>query len=92
MTAEALGAAPARAAELDDLTLRRAQGGDPAAFRALVERYQRPIWELCWRMVAPAGLGLSLANGGRDGQPCRATLSMITPGMGQMSDSVRHRA
>lgn len=57
MTAEAPRAAPPRAAELDDLTLRRAQGGDPAAFRALVERYQRPIWELCWRMVAPAGLG-----------------------------------
>lgn len=57
MTAEAPRALPARAAELDDLTLRRAQGGDPAAFRALVERYQRPIWELCWRMVSPVGLG-----------------------------------
>lgn len=46
-----------RPAELDDLTLRRAQAGDEAAFRALVERYQRPIWDLCWRFTAPAGLG-----------------------------------
>lgn len=57
MTAEAPARRRARPAELDDVTLRRAQAGDPAAFRALVERYQRPIWELCWRMVAPVGLG-----------------------------------
>ncbi len=43
--------------ELDDLTLHRAQRGDHGAFRALVERYQGPVWELVWRMVAPAGLG-----------------------------------
>lgn len=48
-------AAPA-ARELDDLALRRAQRGDHAAFRLLVERYERPVWELIWRMVAPAGL------------------------------------
>lgn len=56
MTAEAPARRRARPAELDDVTLRRAQAGDPAAFRALVERYQRPIWELCWRMAAPVGL------------------------------------
>lgn len=55
MTAEA-PARPARSAELDDVTLRRAQAGDERAFRALVERYRRPIWELCWRLTAPVGL------------------------------------
>jgi RNA polymerase sigma-70 factor, ECF subfamily len=48
--------AASAARELDDLTLRRAQRGDHAAFRLLVERYERPVWELIWRMVAPAGL------------------------------------
>lgn len=57
MTAEAPRRRTARPAELDDVTLRRAQAGDDRAFRALVERYQRPIWELCWRFTAPAGLG-----------------------------------
>jgi RNA polymerase sigma-70 factor (ECF subfamily) len=47
----------AGARELDELTLRRAQRGEPAAFRALVETYQQRVWELCWRMLAPAGLG-----------------------------------
>ncbi len=56
MTAEAPARRRVRPGELDDVTLRRAQAGDPAAFRALVERYQRPIWELCWRMAAPVGL------------------------------------
>ncbi len=48
--------AASAARELDDLTLRRAQRGDHAAFRVLVERYERGVWELTWRMVAPAGL------------------------------------
>lgn len=48
--------AASQANELDDLALRRAQRGDHAAFRLLVERYERPVWELIWRMVAPAGL------------------------------------
>lgn len=56
MTAEATDRRRARASELDDVTLRRAQAGDEAAFRALVERYRRPIWDLCWRMTAPVGL------------------------------------
>jgi len=37
-------------ADLDDLTLARAQRGDPAACRALVERYQRPVFALLSRM------------------------------------------
>ncbi|HVV82640.1 MAG TPA: sigma-70 family RNA polymerase sigma factor, partial [Kofleriaceae bacterium] len=45
------------ARELDELTLRRAQRGEAAAFRALVETYQARVWELCWRMLAPVGLG-----------------------------------
>lgn len=56
MTARAPAERPAPD-ELDELTLRRAQAGDERGFRALVERYQRPIWELCWRMAAPVGLG-----------------------------------
>ena len=47
--------AASAARELDDLTLHRAQRGDHAAFRLLVERYERPVWELVWRLVAPAG-------------------------------------
>lgn len=37
---------------LDDLTLRRAQHGEPRAWRALVEMYQRPIHGLIWRLVS----------------------------------------
>ena len=43
------GSAPP--AELDELTLRRAQRGEPAACRALVERYQRPVFALLHRMM-----------------------------------------
>lgn len=41
-------------AELDELTLRRAQRGEPAACRALVERYQRPVFALLHRMLGAA--------------------------------------
>jgi RNA polymerase sigma-70 factor (ECF subfamily) len=41
--------------ELDELTLRRAQRGDEAACRALVERYQRPVFALLSRMLGPPG-------------------------------------
>jgi RNA polymerase sigma-70 factor (ECF subfamily) len=37
--------------ELDEITLRRAQRGDEQAFRALVERYQRPVCDLVYRML-----------------------------------------
>lgn len=50
------GAARARR-ELDDVTLGRAQRGDHGAFRTLVETYQDRVWQLCWRMLAPVGLG-----------------------------------
>lgn len=43
---------PARA-ELDDLTLARAQRGEEVAWRALVERYQRPVFALLSRMLSP---------------------------------------
>lgn len=46
---------PAAPPELDELTLRRAQLGDQAAFRELVERYQRPVYDLLWRMVEQCG-------------------------------------
>lgn len=42
------------AAELDELTLRRAQRGEQAACRALVERYQRPVFALLHRMLGAA--------------------------------------
>ena len=47
-------AAVVRAAgrDLDEVTLRRAQRGETGAFRELVERYQRAIWELAVRMLA----------------------------------------
>lgn len=37
--------------ELDEETFRRAQGGDSQAFRALVERYHVPVYDLLWRMI-----------------------------------------
>jgi RNA polymerase sigma-70 factor (ECF subfamily) len=39
------------AGELDELTFRRAQRGDEEACRALVARYQRPLFRLLWRML-----------------------------------------
>jgi RNA polymerase sigma-70 factor (ECF subfamily) len=45
--------APAHA-ELDELTLRRAQRGDAAACRELVRHYQRPVFALLTRMLGPA--------------------------------------
>jgi RNA polymerase sigma-70 factor, ECF subfamily len=42
--------------ELDELTLRRAQRGEAQACRALVEAYQRPVFAIVSRMLAPAGL------------------------------------
>jgi RNA polymerase sigma-70 factor (ECF subfamily) len=45
------GAAPPRQPELDQLTLVRAQRGDLAARRALVDRYKRPIFALLGRML-----------------------------------------
>jgi RNA polymerase sigma-70 factor (ECF subfamily) len=46
-------AAPDRLGDqLDELTLARAQRGEPAACRALVERYQRPVFALISRMLA----------------------------------------
>jgi RNA polymerase sigma-70 factor, ECF subfamily len=38
-------------AELDELTLARAQRGDTGAFRDLVMRYQRPVSGLLWRVL-----------------------------------------
>src|SRR5262245_44531797 len=50
-------AAPARGGsrELDDLTLLRAQRGEAAACRALVVKYQRAVFALLSRMLAPSG-------------------------------------
>ncbi len=57
--------ARAMADELDDLTLARAQRGDGAAFRALVERYRQPVFACLWRMLgarAERGLVEDLAQ------------------------------
>ncbi len=37
---------------LDELTVRRAQRGEERAWRELVERYQRPVHALVWRLLA----------------------------------------
>lgn len=50
-----MSAAAARArppAPLDEVTLRRAQRGDERAWRDLIERYQRPVHALVWRLLA----------------------------------------
>jgi RNA polymerase sigma-70 factor (ECF subfamily) len=46
--------APERA-ELDELTLARARRGDAAAFRRLVETYQRGVFAILSRMLGPRG-------------------------------------
>ncbi|MCA1825313.1 MAG: RNA polymerase sigma factor [Myxococcales bacterium] len=48
--------------ELDELTLRRAQAGDDAACRALVERYQRPVFALISRTIGHGPLVEDLAQ------------------------------
>ncbi|MCB9564064.1 MAG: sigma-70 family RNA polymerase sigma factor [Kofleriaceae bacterium] len=50
------------ARELDDLTLRRAQRGDGAAFREVVERHHRAVWDLVTRLLA----GTALAHRAED--------------------------
>src|ERR1051325_569241 len=46
-------AAAARTTEpFDELTLRRAQRGDEAAWRALIERHQAAVHAVIWRMLA----------------------------------------
>jgi RNA polymerase sigma-70 factor (ECF subfamily) len=50
-----MSGAPARRAELDELTLRRAQRGEALAFRGLVECYERAVFALLSRMLAPRG-------------------------------------
>jgi RNA polymerase sigma-70 factor (ECF subfamily) len=41
--------------ELDDVTLVRAQRGEGPAFRALVDRYERRVQRILWRMLDPVG-------------------------------------
>jgi RNA polymerase sigma-70 factor (ECF subfamily) len=44
---------PEPAGELDEITVRRAQRGEPDACRALVERYQVRVFALVGRMLGP---------------------------------------
>jgi len=46
---------PTARAELDDLTLRRAQQGERAALELLVERYHSMVHALVWRMACARG-------------------------------------
>ena len=48
-------ATPASRAELDELTLRRAQQGERAALELLVERYHPLVHALVWRMACAQG-------------------------------------
>jgi RNA polymerase sigma-70 factor (ECF subfamily) len=43
--------------DVDELTLACARRGDRQAFRALVERYERPVFALLGRMLLPGGRG-----------------------------------
>jgi RNA polymerase sigma-70 factor (ECF subfamily) len=49
-------------AELDELTLARAQRGEPGAFRQLVETYQRPVFALLSRMLQARGLAAQVED------------------------------
>lgn len=51
----ALRSAPASRAELDELTLRRAQQGERAALDELVVRYHPMVHALVWRMACAKG-------------------------------------
>lgn len=51
----ALRGPPASRAELDDLTLRRAQQGERAALEQLVDRYHPTVHALVWRMACAQG-------------------------------------
>jgi RNA polymerase sigma-70 factor (ECF subfamily) len=48
---------PSSASELDELTLVRAQRGEDAACRLFVATYQRRVFALLGRMLAPSGRG-----------------------------------
>jgi RNA polymerase sigma-70 factor (ECF subfamily) len=48
--------------ELDELTVARAQRGEPAACRALVERYQRPVFAILSRLCGRGPLVEDLAQ------------------------------
>lgn len=52
MASRAFAAAKPGTPALDELTLRRAQRGDPTAWRQLVGHYQRPIHAAIWRLLA----------------------------------------
>ena len=45
-------------AELDDLTLRRAQQGERGALDQLVERYHPMVHALVWRMACAQGMDI----------------------------------
>jgi RNA polymerase sigma factor (sigma-70 family) len=53
--ATSLRSEPLARAELDELTLRRAQQGERGALDQLVERYHRMIHALVWRMACARG-------------------------------------
>src|SRR3569623_2077222 len=51
----AFRSSPAPRAELDDLTLRKAQQGERGALEQLVERYHPMVHALVWRMACARG-------------------------------------
>jgi len=52
---DTLPSRPRDTREIDDVTLARAQRGEAAAWRVLVEHYQRPVFALLSRMLSPGG-------------------------------------
>jgi RNA polymerase sigma-70 factor (ECF subfamily) len=59
MAARRIDAGSGGESELDEVTLRRAQNGDDAACRALVARYQRPVFALLCRMLGAGRAALA---------------------------------
>jgi RNA polymerase sigma-70 factor, ECF subfamily len=62
----AQSAPTAAPAELDELTLKRAQRGEPAACTALVLRYQRPVFDVVSRLLSPSGRRSSVEDVAQD--------------------------
>lgn len=88
--------------ELDDVTLARAQRGEAAACRALVERYQRPVFALIGRMVGAGGPVEDLAQetflqvfralaGFAPGGPARLSTWILTIASRRAIDELRRR-
>jgi RNA polymerase sigma-70 factor (ECF subfamily) len=53
---------PVSSAEIDDVTLARAQRGDGAAFAVIVHRYEGLLWAYLWRMMGAAATRVAVED------------------------------